>query len=79
MSKPSAVEQTLYPWLGRLICAPCCDTIHKHCEGGGCTCACHDSCPPRKQKVKRDRDGLSEEERKNQIGFPFDDYSSLKI
>ena len=73
-------KQKLYPHqaLGRELCAPCNDTTHKYCEGYGCACPCRDP-KPCKPRIKRNRNGLTEEGQRDQIGFPFDEYEALDV
>jgi hypothetical protein len=74
------IQQKLYKHqaLERLLCAPCNDAIHKHCEGYECTCLCRDARPPR-VRVRRDKNGLSEQERSAQYGLPFADHAPLTV
>jgi hypothetical protein len=74
-------KQQLY-WAsqqGRWVCARCSDLNHLWCEKHKCNCGCRDPMPPRKPKLARDRNGLSEEERRDQINFPYDDFESLRV
>lgn len=81
-SKVVPIRQELYRMvpLNRLICARCNDGFHfEHCFGFDCECLCRDPQPPRRLKPKRDKNGLTEEERRDQNDFPFDDYEPLNV
>jgi hypothetical protein len=77
---PVEIKQPFYPMvaLGRQICQRCNDGYHfKKCLGFDCQCPCRDSVP--QPKVVRDRNGLTEEERRNQVDFPFDKHQPLEV
>jgi hypothetical protein len=62
------------------LCSRCCDGYHgKKCLGLNCTCPCRDPKLPRKPKMARDPDGLSNEEREAQGNFDFDSCGSFKV
>jgi len=66
--------------LGRWVSNECNDGTHdRHCLHSDCECACHDPVPKPEPKPRRDKNGLTEEERRDQIDFPFDDYESLEV
>jgi hypothetical protein len=73
------IRQRLYRHqaLARQLCASCNDCLHKYCEGYACQCPCREEKP--RSRAKRDRNGLSAEERDAQSDFPFDSYEPLEV
>lgn len=67
--EPAEVKHRLY-WTssqGRNVCGHCNDGHHSHCERFECQCAWLDPQPPRRRKPARDKNGLTEEDRRNQL------------
>jgi len=82
MAEVNGIKQKLHLMLAlnRLICERCCDGFHfQRCLGHECQCACRDPQPARRPKHKRDRNGLTEEERRDQTTFPFDSFEPIEL
>jgi hypothetical protein len=81
MAEAVPIIQNLYcaSQQGRWVCASCNDGAHRKCELHKCDCAHRDPVPKGPPKAKRDKDGLTDEERKAQDNIPFDSFEPLTI
>jgi hypothetical protein len=79
MAEVVPIKQELH-WASqqsRWVCSKCNNGIHRHCELHDCGCAHRDPVPM--PKSKRDKNGLTEEERHDQTNFQFDSFPPLKL